>query len=55
VIAAIQSGGHGFPTAIGTGRALMARPDLADTQILRFTRPAMARRWLCLCSTTDGI
>lgn len=30
------------------GLALMARPDLAQTQILRFTRPAMARRWLRL-------
>jgi hypothetical protein len=29
------------------GLALMARPGLAHTQILRFTRPAMARRWLC--------
>jgi hypothetical protein len=28
------------------GLALMARLDLAQTQILRFTRPAMARRWL---------
>ena len=28
------------------GLALMARPDLAQTQILRFTCPAMARRWL---------
>ena len=25
---------------------VMARPDLAQAQILRFTRPAMARRWL---------
>jgi len=24
----------------------MARPGLAQTQILRFTRPEMARRWL---------
>jgi adenylate kinase family enzyme len=29
------------------GLALMARPGLAHIQILRFTRPAMARRWLC--------
>ncbi len=29
------------------GLALMARPGLAQTQILRFTRPAMTRRWLC--------
>ncbi len=28
------------------GLALMARPGLAHTQILRFTRPVMARRWL---------
>ena len=28
------------------GLALMARPDLVQAQILRFTRPAMARRWL---------
>lgn len=28
------------------GLALMGRPGLAQTQILRFTRPAMARRWL---------
>ena len=28
------------------GLALMARPGLAQTQILRFTRPGMARRWL---------
>jgi len=28
------------------GLALMARPDLAQTQILCFTRPSMARRWL---------
>ena len=28
------------------GLALMARPGLAQTQILRFTCPAMARRWL---------
>jgi hypothetical protein len=24
----------------------MARPGLAQAQILRFTRPGMARRWL---------
>jgi len=24
----------------------MARPDLVQAEILRFTRPAMARRWL---------
>jgi hypothetical protein len=28
------------------GLALMARPGPAQTQILRFTRPSMARRWL---------
>jgi len=28
------------------GLALMARPDLVQAEILRFTRPAMARRWL---------
>ncbi len=28
------------------GLELMARPGLAQTQILRFTRPGMARRWL---------
>ncbi|HEV2373034.1 MAG TPA: AAA family ATPase [Streptosporangiaceae bacterium] len=28
------------------GLALMARPDLADTQVIRFTRPAQARHWL---------
>jgi hypothetical protein len=28
------------------GLALMARPGLAQTQILRFTRPGMAHRWL---------
>ena len=28
------------------GLALMARPGLAQTQSLRFTRPSMARRWL---------
>jgi hypothetical protein len=28
------------------GLALMARPGLAQPQILRFTRPGMARRWL---------
>jgi hypothetical protein len=28
------------------GLALMARPGLAHIQILRFTRPATARRWL---------
>ena len=37
------------------GLELMARPDLAEAQILRFTSPAMARRWLRLCSITDGI
>jgi hypothetical protein len=30
----------------GEGLELMARPDLARTQILRFTRPAKARHWL---------
>jgi hypothetical protein len=33
------------------GLALMARPGLAHTQILRFTRPAMARQWLCQISS----
>lgn len=28
------------------GLALMTRADLADTQIIRFTHPAQARRWL---------
>ena len=28
------------------GQALAARPELADTQIIRFTRPVMAKRWL---------
>ena len=28
------------------GLALMARPGLAQTQILRFTRPIVTRRWL---------
>jgi len=28
------------------GLALMARPGLTQAQILRFTRPTMARRWL---------
>jgi hypothetical protein len=39
----------GYPRAAGRhreGLALMARPGLAQAQILRFTRPGMARRWL---------
>ncbi len=28
------------------GLALMARQELADAQIIRFTRPAMVSRWL---------
>ena len=28
------------------GLALMERPGLVQTQILRFTRPSMTRRWL---------
>ncbi len=31
------------------GLVLTARPELADAQIIRFTRPAMAIRWLGNC------
>jgi hypothetical protein len=32
----------------------MARPGLVHVQILRFTRRAMTRRWLCQVSSSDG-
>jgi hypothetical protein len=37
------------------GLELMARPELAHTQILRFTHPATARRWLRMYSDIDGV
>lgn len=42
-------------TGSGKGLELIVRPDLTDTQILRFTRPGTARRWLRQCSAADGV